>query len=285
MERPEAWPIRRRVVLLGCAVTMTTAMVVVDAVRGPSGVSGVIVIAALALLATVSARLGTVVVAVDRSVERENVLQAGAAALVSARSRDDISTIAADTAQKLAGGKLQAFVQAELGARPELTVRDAVVVGGGTVGGAIRGEIRMAGSLGRLGTAKTFVVPIVFDDRLQGIIRVTGLRPLPWHLHQGLDTLASQVALALDSAERREVQLERRSEDRFRSLVQNSRDVIAILEEDFSIRYVTPSVQTMLGHERRSSSAPPSTCSSMTIQRSETSSAPPSRRSPRWNAS
>ena len=52
-------------------------MVVVEAVRGPSGVSGVIVIAALALLAAVSARLANVVLAFDRSVAREDVLQAG----------------------------------------------------------------------------------------------------------------------------------------------------------------------------------------------------------------
>ena len=249
VEQPESWPILRRVVLLVCAVTATTAMVIVDAVRGPGGVSGVIVIAALVLLAAVSARLANVVLAYDRSVEREHVLQAGAAALVAARSRDDICAITAETAQQLAGGKRQAFVQVELGARPALTVQDAVVVGGGSVGGAIRGEIRKAGSLGRLGTAQTFIVPIVLEDRLQGIIRVTGLRPLPWHLHQGLDTLSSQVALALDSAEQRDAQMERRSEDRFRSLVQNSKDVIAVLEGDFTIRYVTPSVEAMLGHD------------------------------------
>jgi diguanylate cyclase (GGDEF)-like protein/PAS domain S-box-containing protein len=249
VEQPEPWPIRRRVVLLVCAVTVTTAMVVVDAVRAPEGVSGVTVTAALVLLAAVSARLATVVVAFDRSVEREHVLQTGAAALVAARTREEICTVAAQTAQELAGGKRQAFVQVELGARPTLNVKDAVVVGGGTIGGTIRGEIRKSGSLSRLGTAKTFVVPVVHDDRLQGVVRVTGLRPLPWHLHQGLDTLASQLSLALDSAERRDALLERRSEDRFRSLVQNSKDVIAVLEEDFRIRYVTPSVLAMLGHD------------------------------------
>jgi diguanylate cyclase (GGDEF)-like protein/PAS domain S-box-containing protein len=249
VERPESWPIRRRIVVLLCAVGTTTAMVVIETVRSDGGMSGVTVTAAVALLIAVSARLANVVLAFDRSVAREEVLQAGAAALVAVRARDDIRAVAADTALQLAGGQRQAYIEVELGARPKLSVKDAVVVGGGTVGGTIRGEIRKTGSLGRLGTAKTFIVPIVVRDTLQGVIRVTGIRPLPWHLHQGLDTLASQVALALESARRRADLLERRSEDRFRSLVQNSRDVIAVLEPSLAVRYVTPSVTSMLGHD------------------------------------
>ncbi len=247
VERPESWPIRRRIVLLLCAVATTTVMVVIETMRSDEDMSGVTVTAAVALLITVSARLVNVVLAFDRSVAREEVLQAGAAALVSVRVHDDIRAVATDTALQLAGGQKQAYVQVELGARPTLSVKDAVVVGGGSVGGTIRGEIRKAGSLGRLGTAKTFIVPIVQRDTLQGVIRVTGIRPLPWHLHQGLDTLASQVSLALESARRRADLLERRSEDRFRSLVQNSKDVIAVLEPNLAVRYVTPSVTSMLG--------------------------------------
>src|SRR5262245_18097568 len=143
VDRPETWPIQRRVVLLGCAVMTMTAMVVVDALREPEGVSSVIVIAALVLLVAVSARLANVVVAFDRSVAREHVLQAGAAALVGTRTRDDIRAVATKTAQQLAGGKRLAFVQVELGTRPMLAVQDAVVVGGGDVVGAtVRGEIR-----------------------------------------------------------------------------------------------------------------------------------------------
>ncbi len=249
VEEPESWPIRRRIALLACAVLATAGTVVVGALHAPSGLSYVTAGAAVVLLLLVSARLGTVVVAIERSATRADVLQAGAAALVAAQSRNDVRTVAIETARQLGGGRRQAFVDVELTARPNVTVEDAVVVGGGEIGMEVRGEIRREGSLGRLGTAKTFVAPIVQRERLRGMIRVTGTRPLAWYVHQGLATLASQTALALESIELADDLLERRSEARFRTLVQNSTDIIAVLEEDLAVRYVTPSVQAMLGYD------------------------------------
>jgi diguanylate cyclase (GGDEF)-like protein/PAS domain S-box-containing protein len=216
-------------------------------VHGSDGLPGVTVAAAVIVLLLVSARLGTVVYALELSAARAAVLQSGAAALVGARTRDEIRATASDTAQSLCGGRKQAYVDVELSARPNVAVFDTVVVGGGEVGVQLRGEIRREGSLGRLGTAKTMVAPIVQRERLRGVIRVTGVRPLAWHVHQGLGTLASQTALALESVELGEDLVERRSEARFRTLVQNSTDIIAVLEDDLTIRYVTPSVEAMLG--------------------------------------
>lgn len=249
VEEPESWPIRRRIALLACAVVVTAAMVVAGSLPGPAGLSVVTVAAAVLLLLLVSARLGTVVVALERSVVRAEVLQAGAAALVAARSREEVWDVASDTAASLAGGPRHAYVEVELSAHPRLAVRDAVVVGGGDVGAELRGDIRREGSLGRLGTARTFIVPLVLRGRLRGVLRLTSLRPLAWHLHRALATLASQASLALESVELAEDVLERRSEARFRTLVQNSTDIIAVLEEDLTIRYVTPSARAMLGFE------------------------------------
>ncbi|HEY7380735.1 MAG TPA: EAL domain-containing protein [Gaiella sp.] len=246
--RPESWPIRLRFALLGCAVAATIATVAWEAVRR-DGMTEVTVAASIALLVLLSGRLGAVVVAFERAMSRERVLQSGAAALVASGTRSEIRDIASETALELAGGKRQAYVQLDLTTRPDLSVQNAVVVGGGEVAASLRGEIRKEGSLGRLGTARTFIVPLLLRGRLEGIVRVTGLRPLAWHLHQGLDTLASQVSLALESVQRGEEVLEQQSEARFRSLVQNSQDLIAVLEPDLTVRYVTPSSAAMLGLE------------------------------------
>ncbi len=64
----------------------------------------------------------------------------------------------------------------------------------------------------------------------------------------GVETLASQVALALESASLAADLHERQSAERFRSLVQNSSDVIVLLAPDLTIRYHTPSVERVLGY-------------------------------------
>ena len=110
------------------------------------------------------------------------------------------------------------------------------------------GELRRQGRLGRPGLSKTIVVPLVVQSKLAGVVRVTGRRPLASDLHQALQTLASQVEQSLESAALADDLLARQSEARFRSLVQNSRDLIAVVEKDFTIRYATPSVEAMLGH-------------------------------------
>ncbi|MBX6342838.1 MAG: GGDEF domain-containing protein, partial [Thermomicrobiaceae bacterium] len=90
------------------------------------------------------------------------------------------------------------------------------------------------------------VVPIVVREALRGAILVTSRAPLPPHARGGLRALAAQVALALESAALTDGL--RRSEARFRSLVQNSSDVITVIETDTTIRYQSPSVARVLGY-------------------------------------
>ena len=66
---------------------------------------------------------------------------------------------------------------------------------------------------------------------------------------QGLLTLAAQVGLALESVALTEDLLERESERRFRRLVQNSTDLIVVLEPDLTIRFATPSARSVLGFQ------------------------------------
>jgi PAS domain S-box-containing protein len=61
------------------------------------------------------------------------------------------------------------------------------------------------------------------------------------------DVLAIE-GIGRDITERKEVEdALRRSEERFRSLVQNASDIIVILEEDGTVRYVSPAIGRVLG--------------------------------------
>jgi PAS domain S-box-containing protein len=62
--------------------------------------------------------------------------------------------------------------------------------------------------------------------------------------------LAAIEGIGRNITERKEMEdALRRSEERFRSLVQNASDIIIILEADGTIRYVSPAIERVLGHQ------------------------------------
>jgi PAS domain S-box-containing protein len=70
-------------------------------------------------------------------------------------------------------------------------------------------------------------------------------------LIEGLGEAGGRLVLAIirDVTERKEAdEAIKESEERFRSLVQNTSDTITILEADSTIRYVSPAVERMTGH-------------------------------------
>ena len=77
---------------------------------------------------------------------------------------------------------------------------------------------------------------------------MTSPTPVQAEVAVGLQTLAAQVALALESVALTEVLTRQRSEARVGALVQNSSDVIMVLDAGLEVRYVTPSVSRVLGH-------------------------------------
>ena len=78
---------------------------------------------------------------------------------------------------------------------------------------------------------------------------MTGRRPLSLHLAESVQTLAAQTVLALEGVDHAEMRVVAESEARFRSLIQNSNDLIVVVGADLNVRYVTPSVRGMLGYD------------------------------------
>ncbi|CAN5813176.1 hypothetical protein BH23ACT11_BH23ACT11_01700 [soil metagenome] len=93
-----------------------------------------------------------------------------------------------------------------------------------------------------------FMVPLFAREKFEGRIVVASDSALPAEIKHALETLGLQVALALERADLIEDLHQCQSEERFRSLIQNSSDIIVILEEDGVVNYVSPTVERVLGH-------------------------------------
>jgi PAS domain-containing protein len=96
--------------------------------------------------------------------------------------------------------------------------------------------------------------PLVLQDRptgdpLVGVLHVGGPTWALLGLQQSLEVLATQVALALERIALSEEVTRRNSESYFRTLVLNTSDVIAIVDEEDRIRYASPSATAVLGSD------------------------------------
>lgn len=95
---------------------------------------------------------------------------------------------------------------------------------------------------------KTVVVSLSTRASPYGRMVLTSSEAVPTDIADALRTLGAQVALALEAVALTEGLSEQRSEARVGALVQNSTDLIMVVDADFIIRYVTPSVAQNLGH-------------------------------------
>jgi diguanylate cyclase (GGDEF)-like protein/PAS domain S-box-containing protein len=86
-------------------------------------------------------------------------------------------------------------------------------------------------------------IPLRPHGELTGVIFVATDESLPAWVEEGLDPLAALTSLALESAA---------LDEQFRSLVQNSSDVITIVSPDGMVRYQSPSVEGVFGHPSES---------------------------------
>jgi diguanylate cyclase (GGDEF)-like protein/PAS domain S-box-containing protein len=112
-------------------------------------------------------------------------------------------------------------------------------------------DAELAGPLGLTSEDCAFVLngPLFMKDELKGLLVVGSPSALPKPNRDTLEALTSQVALALDSAALTEDLLRQQTEARFRSLVQNSTDVVMVVDADSTLRYVSPSIQGVFGYE------------------------------------
>ncbi len=93
------------------------------------------------------------------------------------------------------------------------------------------------------------MAPLFTLDELSGILVVSVRGELSRQVSESLESLTSQVALALESAALTEDLLIQQSQARFASLVKNSSDLVMVIEADTEIKYASPSASHVLGRD------------------------------------
>jgi PAS domain S-box-containing protein len=265
---------RGRAASLVAAALLAPLVVLFEHFRGNPGHELAVEWSAVALFLLVLARLVGIVRKQERSVAREHALRTAGIKLVAAPGRDGIYAAALDAALGLVKDVPSARVGLALGSEEAMTV----VASAGADAASIQGDPLNLSSLpapsrsrflakqpvevenskdadlrGALGLAtKTrpfFLVPLFVQDEIKGAIGVTSDAPVPPEIKDSLVSLASQVALALEGVTLVEDKHRRQSERRFRALIQNSADIITLVDAEGKIVYQSPSMLWILGHE------------------------------------
>jgi diguanylate cyclase (GGDEF)-like protein/PAS domain S-box-containing protein len=263
---------RPRLALLAGASLMAPAVIAIQQLLHQPIDVPIVVSASMALFLLVVGRMAGLVHKQEQSVTREKALREAGAALVTATNRESIYTAALDAAGAVTGASYGLRLCLVSGFPAQLEVTASV---GGEVENATFKPVKMStlpdtvssrlfrrrsveigahdASIRKnfgypLDGGPAFVAPLFMRDELKGVFVVAGEGGIPRVVRDGLDALVSQVALALESAELTEDLLRRQSEARFSSLVQNSSDVVMVIEPDTRIGYLTPSIENVFGY-------------------------------------
>ncbi len=226
------------------------------------------------LFLLVIARMAGLVRKNEQAAARERALREAGAALVTATNAEEIHTAAITAAVTLAGpGSGVRLCEVDPSAGPGEDLIVVAAAGGRDEARGIRFPLTLLQEwkrqrlLDRDGyLVKTYesvlrdplalpreedgsvqVTPLFVRDEFRGMLVVGTPEGMPLTVADSLQALASQVALALESAALTEDLLLRQSEARFASLVQNSSDVVTMIDADATIRWASPSSAGVLG--------------------------------------
>ncbi|MET0494717.1 MAG: EAL domain-containing protein [Actinoplanes sp.] len=265
LTRPAATPTtelgRVRLALLALASLVAPAVLVFQ-VRVDGTVPDLNVVAALSACTflLVLARMAGIMASHRLAMARELGLREASAALVSAADADEVSDAVRRAVDQLLPADVphrvvlaMAFAEPGEEVSPEAAAQSAQDRASGTAARLVATrDIDWAVAVRMSRFNMVLRCPLVLRDRpngdpLVGVLHVGGPTWALAGLQYALEVLATQVALALERIALSHEVTRRNSETYFRTLVQNTSDVILIVDEEDRVRYASPSAGHVLG--------------------------------------
>lgn len=244
---------QRRTVVLSLALLTPPLLLVWGVVTGRTGVALMLpAVGSVALAPLVILRLGRLVGQNHELASTEASLRSVGERLVSAETDADVADIIITGAQEILGDRL---------------IRGAFVLDPATAAAAATHEFRheldaVRESFGTIDSEDTelVIVPtaaadghvavglVTLQQELRASLILVTTRQLSDEEQSAVLALCRESSIALRAVERTEQQVRQRSEDRFAALIDNSSDIVAVLDSELRISYVSPVASRLLGY-------------------------------------
>lgn len=249
---------RKRIGVLGLALITSPAVLIVKLLgSGGTGSYFLPAVASLALTPLVIVRLGRLVRQNETMATLEASLRAVGEHLVSVETSNDVLTVISNGTADVLG---RSYIRGGLILDPlgvpvyaadpppneaELLdqVRNYVSLSPAPTTGDFWNLHEISGE------GRYWSVGIVVEQgALTAALFVATERPLDENQTNGLIALCRESAIAFRAVEQTELQVRLRSEARFGALIDNSSDIVAVLNDDIDLTYVSPVASRLLGY-------------------------------------
>ncbi len=243
----------RRVALLMAVSLVAPAVLMVDTLAGDPRHGSIIAGASALILLLVMLRLSGVVTRHRQAVERERTLRSAGAALVSAADTDDVATSVRTAVARLVPPGTRHHAAIVIHSTDPVEQHSFAYVAPSEVSTLVPVEaVAAIAAEDAEGFEVALVCPLLLDEQSTarpsvGHLVVAAGEGVLLTLQGALEVLASQAALAVERVTLTREVTRRNNEAYFRTLVQNARDVILIVDDDGYMRYASPSAEAVLG--------------------------------------
>ena len=258
-----------RLILMTLAVLAAPLILLVKQLTSESGLAfyAGLIVSWMIVTSLVMVRVAGLVRARERVAEAERALRRAAASLVSAKDREETYEAALVAMTEVAGtrkGGLRASMALAsedhwsivvsrgegsgyaTGLRLDAAVMESMLAN--DPGHAVQLDDTLTLDAPRFGACYTVVTPLISRGQIRGALLLSTKTAVPSFVVDALESLSSDVSLAIEAMGLAEDLHRRRSEQRFQALVQHSSDVTAVLDQSGLITYISPSALSVLGH-------------------------------------